>query len=723
MIKSLKVKENLYVNALPITLSKKQEKEVEMQARKEIIILDRSGSMQGYLNSIMNSVTTYCEKLPEGSEIMLGYFSGNNEYSLSVPYILKKELGQVTTTLNSYKSSLGMTCYPQILSKVNEVAKKSNDKRNLFFFSDGAHNTGGSWKDIEVCLKEWGKYAQVTCFVGCGYIDREKMSLMASITDGSFIHLNSFNDFSQSLTDFGESVEDSVPSVEVTIDFTNEEIIPISLAGEVIVEYSVIDRKVKFKASKKGYKGLFFLTQNKIKNAEEVTELDITFEKGIRALATIHSQKNDALTALDLLNFIGDKYLVSTLYSSITPEEYALSESKIRRTVFRSKERYLEGVVKNFLPDPNAFCVLDAINILSQDEDAKIYIHDKDFEYTRIGRAQVQTDGPKVEYDKEAGSKLGSIVMHKERLNLSINTVMKGTVPLVPAFFKNNPFLMNDLQNLNLPSDYPVNTFKTYTIVADGKLQTKKLVLSDLSKDTINKLGSVITRRKDGKYVLDLTPLPVINKSYAKMDSAKELAKLVWSEKLLSDQISFYNYLRKEEEVKLGTKLRKEFGLVLSDEATQFLEDHCYLKGDNYGPPLEPVIATDMYLAPVISIDIKGFSKVAPKDIAKKLLEKKKTTTRELIIEECFGRKENFGTGEATLICLDAKIRDLNFQLWPIRKQIQLSKFAVILANKGKFLEFKERGTNTLSVEVKSLNGVKLIPEFIFKIESIEVKV
>lgn len=722
MIKSLKIKGNLFVNALSITFSKKQEKEVETLARKEIILLDRSGSMHGYLNDIMNSTISYCERLPEGSEVMLGYFSGNNEYGLSVPYILKKELGQVTTTLNGFKNSLGMTNFVQILSKVNEIIRKSNDKWNLFFFSDGCHNTGGTWKDIETCLKEWATYAQVTCFVGYGYIDREKMSFMASITDGSFIHLDSFGGFAQSLTDFGESVEDSVPSVEVPIDFTDEDIIPISLSGEVIVEYSVVDKKVKFKSSKKGYKGLFFLTKNKVKGAEEVTELDITFEKGIRALATIHSQKNDANTSLELLNFIGDKYLVSALYNAIVPEEFSLAESKIRRTVFRTKERYLEGIVKNFLPDPNAFCVLDAVNVLSQDENAKIYIHDKDFEYQRIGRAQIQTDGPKVNYI-DNGCSVSNIVMHKERLNIGILTNTKATVPLVPGFFKNNPFTINELDELGITNrDFPVQIFRNYNLIADGKLNTKKLVISDLSKDTIKQLGSALTLRKDKKYILDLTSLSLINKTYVKETSAKVLATNIWKEKLLMDTISFYTYMKKMEESKIDYVKPAE---GLSEAATKFLEEHCFIKKGSYDPPKEAELSSDEYTAYEFSVDMKGFSKVGVKDVVKKILEKKKITPRELLIEEAYKsyKEPKFSDSKGYIEAMNLKIKELNNQLYPIRKQIQGQKFGIILGNKGQMDEFLSRENMELTLDCKSLLGVVLSVKFEFVIKPITIKI
>ncbi|MFA5153289.1 MAG: vWA domain-containing protein, partial [Clostridia bacterium] len=320
-IKSIRIKDNLFVNVMPITIQK--EKEVTIpEAQNQFLIFDRSGSMYGYLNKIMDTAIAYCSKLPEGSTVSLGYFSGTGTYNLTVPYTLKKEMASVTTTLNGYRQALGMTNFIEILNKVNEIAGKVNGKSSLFFFTDGCHNSGGGRREIEKALVEWNKYAQISMFVGYGYIDRDTMSWMASVTEGSFIHLNNFNNFQQTLDDFGVAVEESNPSVEIDIP-VKEEIIPLSFSGKTITEYIVEKGKIKYKPTKKEFKGIFFITEAKIKDSEEIKEIDITLERCIRALALIHSQKNNTIASLELLSYIGDKYLIQSLYNSITPEEFS----------------------------------------------------------------------------------------------------------------------------------------------------------------------------------------------------------------------------------------------------------------------------------------------------------------------------------------------------------------------------------------------------------------
>ena len=224
--------------------------------------------------------------------------------------------------------------------------------------------------------------------------------------------------------------------------------------------------------------------------------------------------------------------------------------------------------------------------------------------------------------------------MNKERLNLNISTSTTGTVSLDPKNFKDNPFTGNDLKEHNLPEKYPVTVYRTYSIIADGRLQTKKLVVSDLTKETINALGSILTMRKDKKYIVDFTSLPIINKTYVKMTSGQILAYHVWNEKLLMDQISVYTYYKKETEYALGIKSLKQSDLT--EEAAQFLATHCYIKNGTYNPPVKPITENDEYEAYKFNVKINGFTKAQASAVIKKLEEQKNTTQRELIIKEAY---------------------------------------------------------------------------------------
>jgi hypothetical protein len=717
-MKTIKINDNLFVNLFPVKLSKKVEETLsEEVCQNQYLIFDRSGSMYGYLDQIMDVAIDYCGQLPDGSTLSIGYFSGPGQYNLSVPYTLQKEITGVTTTLNSFRQAIGMTNFIEILNKVNQTNR--NQKASLFFFTDGCHNTGGGRSLIEKELLKWKENAVISMFVGYGYIDRSMMSWMAETTNGSFVHLDKFSNFKETLHDFGHAVKESSPSIKVAFPVT-EPTIPISISGKTLVEYQVENGFINFKPAKKSLNGVFFLTNKKPANTEEISVTDPSFAKGIRALALLYSQKNDANISLSLLSYLGDKYLIRNLYNSITPEEFSLAESAIRQSIHATDKRFIEGRVANYLPDPNAFCALDAINVLIQDTGTTMKINDPDFEYVRISKKTEQTDGPRIKFDEDISVSLNKIVMHKERLNVSVSTVTQGVVPLDPTKFNEKPFTKQDLTKLGLPDEIPVNAFRTYTLIADGKIQTKKLVVCGLSKDSIQKLASILTKRKDGCYVVDLGSLPVINRNYIKTTSAKYMAEKTWEERLLTEKISVLNFVKDKCQEKLGKKFEKA-GSPYSKEAQQFLAEH-YIKNDSYSPPVKTLTGDDEYEAYTFSISLKGFSKVSVPSVAEKIETKKKISQREMLTEECLTTFDTKQLDEATLAITENAINSINKELFIVRKEIQSAKFAVILANKGKMDEFSSRENMVIPIRVKTMLGKQLDVDVEFNIEKIAIK-
>lgn len=721
MLKTVKLKDNLFVNILPVEMPKtapvaasKQLRIEDEDATNQFLIFDRSGSMHYYLNDVVNHVKDYVATLPDGSTVSVGYFSSTGEYNLSVPYTLKKELNGLVTTLDTYRRALGMTNFVEILNKLNSVV--GNKKASLFFFTDGCHNQGGSRADIERALKTWSNSSNVSVFVGHGYIDRDTMSWMASITNGSFVHLNSFADFRPTLDDFGTSVADTVPTIDVKFPYDG---LPISMSGKNIVEYEVENGSVKFKPSKKGYKGLFFTTtvapsKTELIVPEQLSKTEqATFANALRALANIHSQKNNVELALQILDYVGDKYLLRNLYNSVTPEEFSQAETLIRRSVFQTKARFLEGELHGFLPDPNAFCVLDAINVLLRDEGALIHLSDNDFEYTKIGKGSAQLDGSTLTYTDGIVAGFTKVVMNKERLNVSLSTAAKAVVDLDPAKFSTG-FKEVDREALGIPRLYPVSVFRTYSIIADGKVQTKRLVLSNLKKETVNALSTIITKRADGKYIVDFSSIPVINKTYIKTTSAKALAEAVWREKSTSDELSVLNFLKKAiEEDNADTAAITS----VSEKVADFLLTKCYIKNGSYSPPKEAITSTDEYEAYTFSIDFKGYSKISASEVVKAIKEKKKVSARGLLMEEAYKEYHKWG-----LDSINARIYLVNEELQKAREFIQKAKFAIILGNKGKMDEFSSRENMELPLKVVTFVGTELDVVATFKIDKVTVK-
>ena len=98
---------------------------------------------------------------------------------------------------------------------------------------------------------------------------------------------------------------------------------------------------------------------------------------------------------------------------------------------------------------------------------------------------------------------------------------------------------------------------------------------------------------------------------------------------------------------------------------------------------------------------------------------KKEPTQREMLVAEYYLSI----ISSVDKIDFDKEIKALNKEIREVRRFIQLSKFAIILGNRGAMEEFSSRENMVLTLNVESFNGVKLSPEFQFNIDKVIVKI
>ena len=686
MIKSYKITDTLFVNEQVIDMPKK---EFKVEAKHQYIILDRSGSMWSELDKIADVIINYVDTLTEGSTVSLGYFSGNGQYGLSVPYVLKKEKDGVVNTINEYRHALGMTNFIEILDKVNNDVK---EKSSLFFFTDGCHNCG-SFSKVTELLEQLKDKLEISVFVGCGYIDRNNMNEMARVSNGSFIQLQSFSQFKDALYDFKDSIEESVPGCEVTLHEDAFEV--CSLIGKNVITYNKKDNKVFYKASNKKKQVIYYLSTLPL---GDLSKLDNRNELAFRTLAYTLVQHNDVPKALLILNHLGEKYYIQKLYNTFTNDEYAVIETEMARAIHDSRVRYKEGKVENYLPDDNAFCVLDALDIIAKDEKVKVHLNDEDFVYEKISKPTEQTDGSKLVYPKDIQATAKDLKYNDTRLNVNLNEFYQASVPLDVSKFSTKP-TENELVSYGLKNKdkYPVNCIRNYNIILDGKLQTKKLVVSGLSKDSINKLATLLTAKNKSKYILDLSSLTLINKSYLQGTSAEKLARDCWQAYELSNEVSVLKYLKDINEVKSSDEDKP---LELID----FLSEKFYIKNGMYQPPKTTVESTDCYKAYEFKISFKGNSKPTASSVIRKLHEGKAITPREQIVETYYDKYKKLSYNEIVVL-LGIKRREYI----ELQTQIQKAKFGIILINRGCMDEFNNREDMQLDINV---NGKIITAKF-----------
>jgi hypothetical protein len=687
-IKSYKVKDGLYVNEVPVKMLISS---VPKAPQHQFIIIDRSGSMYYELDKLCDILIEYVGKLTEGSTVSVGWFGSSGSYGLSVPYTLKKELTGVTKTIDSYRSTKGCTCFDEVLHKVNENCSAEN-KGSLYFFTDGWHNSN-PWMSVVKELEALRDKLEVSMFVGCGYINRDNMTDMADITDGSFIHIEDFSDFKQSLYDFGDGVTESVPGciVEVPVEADNF----CSVLGKQIIGYTFTEdtdknHYIKYKASNKKTQVYYSTSATPIGEVKELGKNEVPF----RALAYYLVQHNKTPMALDILNFLGDKYLINKLYNTFTNDEYAKVENTLRSSIFNSKSRYKEGKVPNFMPKDDAFCVLDALDVLTSDPKAIIHLTDPEFKYNHISRKSEQTDGAKLMYPKEITARASQLVYNETALNVSLQCWYEAGVKLDPKEFKETNAKEFDFNKYNMKSGevYAVNCVRNYSIIADAKLNTPKLIVSKLSKSSVQKLAEILTARDDDKYVIDLANIPLINKTYLKETSAKKLAEACWESKMLGTNLSVLRYLTPADSIDYSSDKYKD------------LAKYFYIKNDIYQPPMTAVEATDEYMRYEFKVSFKGYSNASASSVIKKINEGKSITAREVPVKLAYDAYRNLDWKD-----INETYDKLNKEYKKLNNKIQHAKFAIILINRGSMPEFTSREDMSLEIDCRLGDAIEKV--------------
>lgn len=772
MIESKQIKKDLYFISQEVKVNNVKNN-IDNYESIMYMIIDLSGSRYKDYEQDIEVLKEFIQTLPDKQKIILGWFSSQGQYSLSLPFELKKQISGVITTLDSYKTH-SLTCYDEILEEVYNYHTKNHPSKKgaMLFFTDGMVNDGKSPQASIDILKKWKEVSNVNIFAGYGWLDRNFMSRMAEACDGSFIQLQNNKGLKDLLSGFTNSVDDVNPKIKVDLEYNSD--LAISISGNNIFEYKPENDEILYSPSKKNKSCIYYLTTQKPKDTKEITILQEHQEKGLRSLALIYSQKNKSYIALNILVKTKDRFLVDKMDSAISPDEFGKVEELIKESIFDKTKRWRKGECsENYLPADDAYSILDFMFDLANEENAKLHLKDERFEYNKIGASSKQTDGSKFQQTSEVVG-VNDIVFNQTRLNISINTYCNGLVPLNPKEFSTG-FTKADLKKHSLGDTYPVTSFRTYTIVADGKYSTWTLVLSGLSKELIDKLQKAEVIKEidsEKKIVIDVSSLPMGNKKLLSKSglSAKKLARLNFQQYELKTEQSVLKSTIKtlknepEEEtetINQGLKEQKEF-----------LEKFCYIKNGSYSPPtkvfgidkkVESYSGTKVYLTDtkelrpemnvyglgkeveIVKIDTKNRCieldtdldkmKFVPNELTFKMNDfyeaysfdikldgmsdvsmsaykkaKDKTSDRMKLFHENVLKYES----ESKVEKLEKRLKEVKEQLSVIRKELQIAKFLIVMVNKGSMPEFESRENMTLTENGKTTY---------FEIKEIKVKI
>jgi len=707
----VQINANLYLTEYSFTLldSLLGEEIKKRESVNHIWIYDRSGSMYGLLDSLIEDLIKRAKTIPTGDTITFGWFSSEGQKN----FILKgfkitesKDYSILEKALRANNTTIGCTCFSEILNETEQVVQDLSvfgTNFALCFFTDGFPVVSNYNKEIQAiynAVEKLNNKVTSALLVGYGdYYNKELMSEMAEKIGGALTHSANLPSFSVSLDSFVNSAKENKKiSIELENEITKNTLI-YNINGNNINLYTADENKeVKISCNEDEKTSVFVLTESKPKgvhiNLEHTSKQSKSFTAGLYAAAYILTQKTKTEIAIDVLGFVGDKKLIDLVTNSYTNAEYGKAEETIKEAILDPKKRYLDGKVTGYVPPVDAFCLLDLIDVLAADKEAYFYPRHDAFSYKRIGKASKLEEGySEFNADKETRSPFYDVVWNETKLNLSLRSLIVGEIELG-----------SEARKYGLVTPFPTFQYRNYTFVKDGILNvtTVPACLSEATFNLLQEKKVIVDKLWVAKevYILNLNAIPIVNRKIAESKtSATELCKLVLQEQEIKAQLKAYKWFKEKEfpEKEITVATAKTF----VEKQQAFLES----KGINsktgaYEPPMTESEATDFYIAKEFAIKIKGLSSLPKIDaVTAKLKDNKKLTVSDSLIAIAVNAyaAQVFPHDNDKLAWLVQKIADLYQTLKPIRRQVQETKFAILLGKKW-FDEFSSREENTLTI-------------------------
>ena len=668
-------------------------------------IYDRSGSMSYVLPRLAEDLIARAKELPVGDTITLGWFSSEGQFD----FMLKgfkitdaKDYSVLEKMIRQNKSPIGCTCFSEILHDTDKVVKDLSiisPNFALCFFTDGypvVSNYSREIESIQTAITNLNGKIGASLLVGYGnYYNKELMSDMAERLGGALCHSSDLPTFSISLVDFISGARDVGGNLVVPLEVPEVQL-AFGVNGKMVNLYTVDPAKneVRVQTSKKGKDLIYILTSKTPKGGKEVLEFtdkvassSDSLVRGAYAAAYVLTQRTKTDKALEILGKVGDKELVDLITNSFTPDEYGNAESRLQVAMSSPSKRFQKGRDTNYLPPADAFCLLDALDVLLADKQACFYPYSDDFVYRRVGRTAETLDGyPKFDARDNVKCAINSLTWNSSRLNLSVLARIEGTIDLLTKAVVDGGESVSP-KTVGFSDKYPTFVWRNYTLVRDGFLNVQKLPVS-LSRDSFDVLakhGMVDgTYKTDSIYILDLTVIPVVNRKIAEgRTSATELCRSVMKETEYKAILKTFKWLLNKDKEE-DTEAPKTFSDL---QKAYLVANGIDPKTNAFSPPTTQVKTDDYYEAKTFDIKVKGLSSIPKIEaVVTKRKESKKLTISETLVSHALSVYEASGVDKMRKDLHDKWLETSLERLIPdmrsVRRKIQETKFAVILGKR-----------------------------------------
>lgn len=738
-IVSQKIKKSIAINSLQIGGPKSEV--VKQTPRDFIFMCDVSYSMAYDLpkmrTQLKNKITTL---LNQNDTLTIIWFSGRGQAGIlqeRVKVSNPVELESLKQVIDKFLQPVGMTSFLDPLELTTSLLKTKPEGINssIIFLTDG-YNNSSPWGDVITVLEGLQNSVESATFIEYGYYaNSQALTEMAEVVGGQRVFAEDFLSYELEFENLLSKSVSKRREVDISSVVETKPLYGSVFSFEVNLEegtssFTLYSSKKDTILVSEDVEEIFFFTRNKV--GEEVEFSEETLLTSVLVL----SDKLKYQRAEELLMSLGDKYLIDTLSVSYGKQKLYDFKSKVKLLISNPQYRYQDGKLENYSPDPKRYCLMNLIEDLAVEGENQLLTLHPEFNYNRIGvkkvtktelgveqldelkkastKAQVDKVMSEVfepvftpSVDEYYGNSFSTLVWNEDRANLSIQTSIPGTVDV-----GENQYGLKDV---------PSHIYRTYTFVKDGILNVNrfpvKLTLATF-EELKTKEGVQVTEidtniSGEKIYLIDITELPIINKSMTVNISGKKLGKLQLD--LLRNQIQtkYYKYLNN-----IFNPRRNEVSEAkYSREVADWLKSMGVDDYNGFSPKRESVVGSDTYMSNILKVSVKGFSSIPKIEEALELikLEKQEPLKKEpkpalralmnviksvdIYPEDKLTREEEENLKQVG--------RGIEFEKRSIMSEIAQIKFGLILSRNW-FTEFDSMDDCLLTLKDKDLGEVEL---------------
>lgn len=728
-----------------------------------ILVVDCSGSMWGTLDKIRAHLKAKVLELASGGDntLTLIWFSSSGQYGVAlraVKIATLTNLAEVHRRIDQELYTRGATGFKQPIEEATLLAKELSKTGavNFFFLSDGMENCWPRTEVIAAVERLQPFVSSATVFEYGTWADRQLLLQMAEKLGGVHAYGKDLPDY-QAVVERAVSTPVMLAAKKIELEGPHEGVAVAILADGTSVVLEVRDNQV---TAPVGTAHVAWLTGIK---GTPGSSTAMPALQTLYHLAAAHSLRGDAQGTRDVLKRIGDVELIDIYTSAFGKEAiWAFAEKARERAKLPGEELAKIGFDPSYMPPADALTIFDVLSLV---EDTGWKVVDPEIGYKRIGRAKVDanlrltpeevaeverlSEALKGEKDvakvAELAAKIDAltnkpaplrfvddetpetptfsvedVVTNEDRPNISIRVRRPGTVDISSR-------IPDELKD-KIPAIFPTYVWRTYTLVRDGFINMPTLTIqgTDLSLVKALEEATKTRRLREGAYStmpisvqavaaidLDLTKIPLINLLQLQKPDPRAVAEA--QADLLSLQAAVKVAKHKLSELKPEKSL--SFAALYGEDGAKFLASIGITDG-GFHPRVLQTESTDVYVARVLELKVKGFSSLPSVAKVREQIQTKRLTPVGKLMAPAVAEFDKYTAAPESITALETVVKGLRRSVAKTQRQLARLKYPALVGGAWFFSSFDEK-----EIELNFSRHPDLKTTMTFDLKEVEEKI